>query len=97
MNYVQRLGSAVMAHASDYLSLANLARLSLAALALSVVLLTGDAAFAQADPTPIEQVFDEIDIPTILAAVVAASVSLMTIFIATRGVLYAKKLLAKFF
>lgn len=53
-------------------------------------------AMAQADPTPIEQVFEALDVTSIVTAVVATGVAATGIFLAYRGILFAKRLIGRF-
>lgn len=67
------------------------------AVVMTPVLLSGAAMATEEGESPIEQVFAQVDVPTILTQVVTAGVALMGIYIAVRGILFAKKLIGKFF
>lgn len=65
------------------------------ALATTAVLMAAPA-MAQEDPTPIEQVFEALDVATITTAVVTTGVAATGIFLAYRGILFAKRLIGRF-
>lgn len=46
--------------------------------------------------TPIEQVFEALDVDTIITAVVTTGVAATGIFLAYRGILFAKRLIGRF-
>lgn len=64
------------------------------ALATTAVLMAGPV-MAQED-TPIEQVFEALDVATITTAVVTTGVAATGIFLAYRGILFAKRLIGRF-